>query len=159
LAALFRIAQEALANIAKHARAKHVDVSLSLDPTGREFVLRIHDDGQGFDMDAPQTGMGLANMRARAKESNAILQLNSKAGEGSTVTLRLPLIDPLFERQRRYAVRWLVPFFLTGLATLLLVLPWHEWQVNLLPLVLFGWLLVAYHSWVLVRLLWQKPGR
>ncbi len=159
LSGLFRIAQEALANIAKHARARHVEISLALDPAGRELVLRIHDDGHGFDKEAPQSGMGLANMRARAKEIDAVFLLESKAGEGSTVTLRLPLIDPLAERQRRYAIRWLVPFFLTGIATFLIVLPWHEWQLNLLPLVVFGWLLVAYHSWVLVRLLWQKPGR
>jgi len=159
LAGLFRIAQEALANIAKHARAKHVEVSLAMDPVGREFVLSIHDDGQGFDKDASPSGMGLASMRARAKEIDAALNLETKRGEGTTVTLRLPLIDPLAERQRRYAIRWMVPFFLTGFATLLLVLPWHEWQVNLLPLVVFGWLLVAYHSWVLVRLLWQRRGR
>ena len=156
---LFRIAQEALANIAKHARAKDVEISLAMDSAGREFVLRIHDDGQGFDRDAPPSGMGLANMRARAREIDAILQLDSKMGEGSTVVLRLPLIDPLSERQRRYAVRWLVPFVLTAIATFLIVLPWREWQINLLPLVVFGWLLVAYHSWVLVRLLWQKSGR
>jgi signal transduction histidine kinase len=159
LAGLFRIAQEALANIAKHARARHVEISLATDTAGREFVLRIHDDGQGFDREATPGGMGLANMKARAKEIGAILQLDSKSGEGSTVMLRLPLIDPLAERQRRYAIRWLVPFVLTGFATLLIVLPWREWQINLLPLVVFGWLLVAYHSWVLVRLLWQRPGR
>jgi signal transduction histidine kinase len=159
LAGLFRIAQEALANIAKHARARHVEISLAMDPAGREFVLRIHDDGQGFDREAPPSGMGLANMRARAKEIDAVLQLDSKVGEGSTVQLRLPLVDPLSERQRRYAIRWLVPFVLTAIATFLIVLPWREWQINLLPLVVFGWLLVAYDSWILVRLLWQRTGR
>jgi len=159
LAGLFRIAQEALANIAKHARAKHVEISLAMDSAGREFVLRIHDDGQGFDRDAPPSGMGLANMRVRAKEIDAILQLDSKVGEGSTLLLRLPLLDPLTEKQRRYAIQWVVPFVLTAIATLLIVLPWREWRINLLPLVVFGWLLVAYHSWVLVRLLWQRTGR
>jgi signal transduction histidine kinase len=159
LAGLFRIAQEALANIAKHARAKHVDVSLSLDSTGRRLELRIHDDGQGFDVNASQSGMGLASMRARAKEIDAILDLESRVGEGSTVTLRLPLINPLSEKQRRYAVRWMVPFFLTAFATAELILPWREYRLNLLPLVAFGWLLVLYHSWVLVRLLWQRPRR
>ena len=59
----------------------------------------------------------------------------------------------------RLALTLTTPFLLTAFATLLLVLPWHEWQINLLPLVAFGWLLVAYHSWVLVRLLWQRLGR
>ena len=130
-----------------------------MDSAGREFVLRIHDDGQGFDRDAPPSGMGLANMRVRAKEIDAILQLDSKVGEGSTLLLRLPLLDPLTEKQRRYAIQWVVPFVLTAIATLLIVLPWREWRINLLPLVVFGWLLVAYHSWVLVRLLWQRTGR
>ena len=159
LSGLFRIAQEALANIAKHARARHVEISLALDSAGREFVLRIHDDGQGFDRELQPSGMGLANMRARAKEIDATLQLDSKLGEGSTVLLRLPLIDPLSERQLRYAIRWLVPFVLTAIATLLIVMPWREWQINFLPLVVFGWILVLYHSWVLVRLLWQRTER
>jgi hypothetical protein len=101
----------------------------------------------------------LANMRVRANEIDALLQLDSKVGEGSTLLLRLPLLDPLTEKQRRYAIQWLVPFVLTSIATLLIVLPWREWRINLLPLVVFGWLLVAYHSWVLVRLLWQRTGR
>jgi signal transduction histidine kinase len=159
LGCVFRIAQEALANIARHARAKHVEISIAMDKSGNQFVLKIHDDGQGFDKTAPQSGMGLANMKARAKEIDAILNVESKAGEGSTVILRLPLLDPLAEKQRRYVFRWLVPFVLSGFATILLVAPWREWRLNLLPLVAFGWAFVAWHTVILVRLLWQKPAR
>jgi signal transduction histidine kinase len=159
LACIFRVAQEALANIARHARAKHVVLTIEVDKTRNEFVLTIRDDGQGFDTSAPQNGMGLANMKARAKEIDAVLYLKSKVGEGSSVVLRLPLIDLRAERLRRYFIRWVVPFVLTTVATGLLPLPWREWRINLLPLVAFGWVLVAYHSWILVRLLWQKPAR
>lgn len=64
---LFRVAQEALTNVAKHARASHVDLSLSFEPDRIE--LRINDNGQGFDLAAlrahPREGIGLRNMRER----------------------------------------------------------------------------------------------
>lgn len=64
---LFRVAQEALTNVAKHARASQVDLSLSFEP--EQIELRINDNGAGFDPDAlralPREGIGLRNMRER----------------------------------------------------------------------------------------------
>lgn len=64
---LFRVAQEALTNVVKHAQATQVDLSLGFEPDHIE--LRINDNGQGFDLDAlralPREGIGLRNMRER----------------------------------------------------------------------------------------------
>ncbi len=64
--ALFRIAQEALANVAKHSRATKVAVNLNYSPTG-ELCLGITDNGNGFDSENSQSGSGLRNMRERAE--------------------------------------------------------------------------------------------
>ena len=95
--ALFRIVQEALQNIHKHAGANaSADVDLRCDDA--ELVLAIHDDGPGFD---PATvgpritsGAGLPGMRERARLVGAELQVESAPGEGTTVTVRLPLRTP-----------------------------------------------------------------
>jgi signal transduction histidine kinase len=95
---IFRIAQEGLSNVARHARATHVE--LTLQTSGAEIVLRIRDDGQGFYVpDGTQSGpgMGLRNMRARAGALGGTLRMESAPGAGCTVTLRVPLVLP--ERQ------------------------------------------------------------
>ncbi|MEO0598730.1 MAG: sensor histidine kinase, partial [Chloroflexota bacterium] len=63
---LFRIAQEALSNIARHARAKHVTLALTV--VNNDLTLKITDDGQGFDMDEAERGMGLNNIERRVSE-------------------------------------------------------------------------------------------
>lgn len=92
--AVFRIAQEALANVARHARASKVALQLSL--TGNEqdagLRLRIADDGAGFDLAAATGGMGLDNMRARAQAINANFSVSSTPGAGTTVMLDIPLL-------------------------------------------------------------------
>ncbi len=92
----YRIAQEALNNIAKHARARQVTVSLSAapverDPSGAaryEVRLLIEDDGAGF---APQNGnlehLGMGIMRERAADIGASLTVESQVGQGTRVTL------------------------------------------------------------------------
>jgi signal transduction histidine kinase len=95
--AMLRFAQEALANVARHARAANVRVRFGewLDwvPMGtreRRFVLSIADDGQGFDAQAaPPPGMGLRNMAARAVEAGGTFELSSTPGTGTTATLTL----------------------------------------------------------------------
>src|SRR5262252_1845359 len=67
--AILRIAQEALANVARHARARHVTVSLGAQGDARApVVLTVEDDGTGFDTAVAGAGMGLSNMRTRAEE-------------------------------------------------------------------------------------------
>lgn len=88
---LFRIAQEALNNVAKHAQATRVNVELKDD--GRDITLTICDDGQGFDPQAvaAQPGhWGLAMMRERAKTLGAALEIEAAAGKGAKIILRVP---------------------------------------------------------------------
>ena len=90
-AILFRVAQEALANVREHADATHVTVSL-LERDGG-YAVRIADDGCGFDLAlaAPDsTGYGFASMRARARLGGGRLQVESAPGEGTTVEVWLP---------------------------------------------------------------------
>ncbi|HEY2294676.1 MAG TPA: sensor histidine kinase [Thermoanaerobaculia bacterium] len=76
--ALFRMAQEMLANVARHARAR--DVRLWLGRQDEEVILRIEDDGQGFEPAAETSGMGLRNLRARAAALRGRLKIASAPG-------------------------------------------------------------------------------
>jgi signal transduction histidine kinase/HAMP domain-containing protein len=82
--ALFHIAQEALNNSLKHACAANVTISLKPDSKG--VIMEIVDDGKGFNPDHPGLGgMGLENMRARACEIGAELEIQSEPGQGTRV--------------------------------------------------------------------------
>jgi signal transduction histidine kinase len=84
--ALYRIAQESLNNVAKHARANRVAVDLSVAP-GRA-LLRIRDDGTGFDPgDILPDQFGVSIMRERAAEVSAVLEIDSRAGGGTEVVV------------------------------------------------------------------------
>jgi PAS domain S-box-containing protein len=88
---LYYIVLEAVANAAKHGRASNVVISL--EPSGDRYVLKVRDDGSGFNPSAPaQTGMGLRIMHFRARVIAATLNLQSKPGFGTTVScLFLPV--------------------------------------------------------------------
>ena len=90
--ALFRIAQEALANIVRHAHAAHA--TLALDVSNRAVALSISDDGCGFDIERVQAdargGIGLRNMRERLEPLGGTLTLASEPGR-TIVTARVPL--------------------------------------------------------------------
>ena len=86
---LFRILQEALANVARHSAAQSVDVSLSY---GADAVsLTITDDGRGFDTSAQHNGMGLNSMWERAVSLNGEFTVGSELGEGTRITVTLPM--------------------------------------------------------------------
>jgi signal transduction histidine kinase len=89
--AVFLTAQEALANIARHARASCVGLDLSQDADS--IRLKVTDDGRGFDVrQQDQTvGHGLANMRARAEELGGNFAVESELEQGTTILLQLPL--------------------------------------------------------------------
>jgi len=91
--ALFRIAQEALNNAGKHSRAASVSVTLSCE--GSELVLCVSDNGIGFKpggkQPRPGRGIGLGSMRERAELAGGSLELQSKPGGGTTLTVRVPL--------------------------------------------------------------------
>lgn len=88
--ALFHICQEALANVAKHAKAKKVQVSLWM--TNERVLLEIHDDGKGFDLDQIITsiGHGLANMQTRAHSVGGDIDISSANGDGTTILVWVP---------------------------------------------------------------------
>ncbi|MGD8515441.1 MAG: PAS domain S-box protein [Anaerolineae bacterium] len=87
---LYRIAQEAFNNIAKHAGATHVSVALHRQP--HEVTLRIADNGRGFDLAAVAPGrMGLGIMRERAHEIGASFRLHSLPGQGTEISVASPV--------------------------------------------------------------------
>jgi signal transduction histidine kinase len=82
--ALYRIAQEALNNVAKHAGASQARVDLLCRPN--RVTMQISDDGHGFTVRAVQpNSLGLNIMRERAKEIGAVLTLKSQPGKGASV--------------------------------------------------------------------------
>jgi len=88
--ALFRIAQEALNNAAKHSAAKSIKVSIE-DRDG-EIVLCVSDDGSGFDAGhAPRARWGMTTMRERAEAAGGRLSVESSLGSGTTVRATVPL--------------------------------------------------------------------
>ncbi|MBI4891678.1 MAG: sensor histidine kinase [Acidobacteria bacterium] len=89
--AVYRVAQEALANAGRHARARRVEVAL--ERIGAGLRLRVCDDGSGFDVNSAPRGMGLGNMRARAGEMEGTLELTSTPGRGTVVELRIPGVE------------------------------------------------------------------
>ena len=90
---LFRMAQEALANIARHARARHV--WLRLEAQGDAMLLEIRDDGQGFSPETAGSGMGLGNLRERARSLDGSAEITSAPGQGTTARILIPLLAPL----------------------------------------------------------------
>jgi len=107
--AIFRIAQEALSNIARHARAKEVRLRLYQQRDGENpaLWLRIEDDGSGFDTTQQGAGMGLANINVRAAEIGGRLHIESAPGEGTSLVVNIPIISPDVSKIRRmsYAVQ------------------------------------------------------
>jgi signal transduction histidine kinase len=91
-ATVLRIAQESLTNVAKHAGARRVGVTLSYD--GDEVVLDVRDDGAGFDVTTPtrSSSFGLRGMRQRAARLAGELTLESGAGRGTALSVRLPAL-------------------------------------------------------------------
>jgi signal transduction histidine kinase len=88
---IYRVAQEALRNIGRHAVVKEGWVTLS--GTAQELVLRVQDRGVGFDPEAErrEPGLGLSGMEERVRLILAKLCINSALGQGTTVEVRVPL--------------------------------------------------------------------
>jgi two-component system NarL family sensor kinase len=89
-AELFRIAQEALANVRRHAGATEVEITLKTSP--RRILLAVRDDGHGFAPEAvPEGRLGLVGMRERAELLGGSLRVRSARGRGTTVTAAVPI--------------------------------------------------------------------
>ena len=87
---LFKIIQELLSNILKHAEAKSITINL-IQKTNTLTVM-VEDDGKGFDQNSENfnEGMGLLNIRSRIDELNGIFDIDSQPGYGTTITLEVP---------------------------------------------------------------------
>jgi signal transduction histidine kinase len=90
--ALFRIAQEALNNVAKHARASRV--AISLERSASEYVMSIEDDGVGFaaaeERASPHLGLGMVTMRERSQAVGGRFEVRTVLGDGTRLTVRVP---------------------------------------------------------------------
>jgi signal transduction histidine kinase len=94
---VYRIVQEALMNVAKHARATKVDVII--EKHKGQLIVLIEDNGCGFNADSvlndPKTCLGLQGMIERANMADGNLEIDSQEGNGTTVILRIPYKEKL----------------------------------------------------------------
>ena len=94
---LYRLVQEGLTNIRKHAAASRVTVKLTA--AFPNIVLRIEDNGRGFDVQkraataGQEKRMGLRSMQERVKLLNGQMKLQSKPGRGTKVSIKLPIVE------------------------------------------------------------------
>jgi signal transduction histidine kinase len=112
---LFRMAQEALSNVARHARASSVRVRLGqAEQEGiAGLLLLVHDDGQGFDPDGQPAGMGLRNLRERLAGLWGTLGIESAPGKGTEIRIFIPLTPESLPFDIGQAVRGLEAYVLS----------------------------------------------
>jgi len=87
---IYRIIQESIQNIIKHANATYVSISLLLDT---EISLLIQDNGVGFDTVKKQNGIGLQNIKDRLQSINGTLYIDSQLKKGTTININIPIHD------------------------------------------------------------------
>ncbi len=101
---IFRLVQEAFANIARHARAR--TIWLELRTVGQALRITVRDDGQGFDTVHAPRGMGLSNLHERTSALHGSVEVRSQHGQGTTVVISIPLLEalpsPTEEAHQRY---------------------------------------------------------
>ncbi|MFK7833613.1 MAG: ATP-binding protein [Winogradskyella sp.] len=88
---IYRIIQESMQNIHKHAHAKTIKISILLE--NDVICLNISDDGKGFDASRSKKGIGLKNMTSRAEDINGKINFISKTGHGTEVKVEIPYTD------------------------------------------------------------------
>jgi signal transduction histidine kinase len=93
---LYRITQETLNNIIKHAKAKKVSITL-YNEKGKFISLVVIDDGKGFDMKKNRKnsvgGNGLGNLQTRVRLLNGTIKIESELGKGTSITVKIPLMN------------------------------------------------------------------
>jgi PAS domain S-box-containing protein len=96
---LLRILQEALANVRRHSAARNVEVGLRMDEEA--ILIEVADDGRGFDPGSAREGFGLSGMRERVEGLGGKIEVKSRPGEGTKVTVRVPVGGGTPDPQRR----------------------------------------------------------
>lgn len=89
---IIMLVQEGLSNSLRHAEAETVEVTM--DDDAHNVIIRVEDDGVGFDQAAMDDGMGLANMRSRVERLGGVMTIDSEVGEGTTLQVWLPVKQP-----------------------------------------------------------------
>jgi two-component system, NarL family, sensor histidine kinase UhpB len=102
--AAYRVIQECLTNVARHAHARRVDIEVGLgapaagpgtapnaEAAGASLRIAVVDDGSGFDIGAAQRGFGLMGMRERVKVLDGVCSIDSARGQGTRVSVTIPL--------------------------------------------------------------------
>ncbi len=88
---LLRVLQEALTNARRHSGARNVEVGLRAE--GEAVLAGVIDDGRGFDPATSRSGVGLSAMRERVEALGGEIEVKGRPGEGTEVTVRVPLGD------------------------------------------------------------------
>lgn len=94
----FRVAQESLTNVARHAHASAVMIELA--STATQVTLRIQDNGQGYAAAPRSAGLGVRGMRERLELLNGSLELRTEPGQGTTVLATLPLSADIYKEEQ-----------------------------------------------------------
>jgi signal transduction histidine kinase len=92
------MAQEALSNVARHARAGEIHLQLELVADETLLRLEVQDNGQGFDHTQSPKGMGLANLQARTATLQGHIEIHSTPGQGTLVRIDIPLVEEADEQ-------------------------------------------------------------
>jgi len=89
---IYRLIQEQLNNIVKHAGAKQINVSVQQDNGIIDIV--VADDGKGFDVNKKRTGIGISNMMNRVESFNGEVAIESSPGNGCKISFKIPFKMP-----------------------------------------------------------------
>jgi signal transduction histidine kinase len=84
----YRVVEEALGNVAKHAQTTDVEVALSM--VDSQLAIRVRDEGRGFDAQTLRAGLGLGSIAARVERMSGQWTINSSVGQGTSLSVLLP---------------------------------------------------------------------
>ena len=85
----FLLFEEAVNNLAKYSDCRHASIDILVHKS--KLLMKIRDDGKGFDVQAADSGNGLTNMKKRAQSLNGLLNITSSSNMGTMVALEVPV--------------------------------------------------------------------
>lgn len=92
---IYNIIEELINNVLKHSKAKNASINL-IERNGEKLLIQIIDDGKGFDLKTARRkdGLGLSHIEARIKIMQGVFNINSKKGEGTSIFISVPILQP-----------------------------------------------------------------